>query len=485
MSIPSALVTWPRRAATAPVRFTHGWGATEEEQCEALPGDELVADPAITATRAVTIHAPVERVWAWLVQIGQDRGGMYSYDALENLLGLGIHSAHDIHPEWQHPEVGDRVVLVPPGAAGMAAGYSMPIAAVDPPHTLVLRQSPPEHPWDAVWSFHVRPLADGRSRLISRSRSHRRGGPAGALDLALDAVMDPVTWVMTRKMLLGIRERAEGGFRPLLRRQLDHDVARLPAPSAPIDDGLVHEDDLAPLPDPARRFLRWMGVVDRPRVRSFEGRFRGEIRQRPDQHWMPYDAWQHNRSDPITRIARMRIDAGGVIPMFGIDAFRNHLGRMHGRVLGLFTVADGAGPAIDQSELVTYLNDAVLLAPSMLLTPAVTWRPIDEQTFEVEIADEGTRAAARCTVDDDGRLVDFRTDDRWYAGTDPPTRATWSTPVDGWTTLPDGRRAPISASAVWHLADGAFTYVHGRFDLPTLTFEEARPRATTARPGGT
>lgn len=198
-------------AGVAARRATRRWGATPAEHAERLPGDELVDAPSIVTTRAVTVDAPLHDVWSWLVQIGQNRGGMYSYDRLENLLGLRIHSTEVIRPEWQELAVGDRIVLVPEGWAGLKAGYGLPVAVVEAPRTLVLRQSPPEHPWDGVWSFHIRALPDGRSRLLSRSRSHRHRGPRGALDVALDSVMDPITWFMTRKMLLGIKQRAEHG----------------------------------------------------------------------------------------------------------------------------------------------------------------------------------------------------------------------------------------------------------------------------------
>ncbi len=186
-------------------RALRNWGSTGAERSMALPGDELVPAPADQTTRAVGVDAPAEVVWSWLVQIGQDRGGMYSYDRLENLLGLHIHSADRIREEWQHLAVGDRVRLVPPGWMGMKAGVSLPVALVDPPRSLVLREQPPEFPWDAVWSFHV--LEDGpqRVRLVSRGRSARRG-PAARVAAA---AMDPVTLVMTRRMLLGIRDRAE------------------------------------------------------------------------------------------------------------------------------------------------------------------------------------------------------------------------------------------------------------------------------------
>lgn len=183
----------------------HNWGATAAERHRAMVGDEFVADPADVVTRAVTVHAAAEQVWRWLVQIGQDRGGMYSYQWLENLLGLGIHNTDEIRTEWQQLRVGDEVRLVPAGKLGMRAGYALPVARLDPGRSIVLRQEPPTHPWDAVWSFHVVPAGARSCRLISRSRS-ARGGRTARIAAAL---MDPVTAVMTRKMLLGIKSRAE------------------------------------------------------------------------------------------------------------------------------------------------------------------------------------------------------------------------------------------------------------------------------------
>jgi hypothetical protein len=182
------------------------WGATAGEAAAVLPGDEFVPDPAEQTTLAVTVAAPAEDVWAWLVQIGQDRGGMYSYDWLENLIGLDIHSAEEIREEWQHLAVGDRVVVVPKGYGPMPAGYSFAVARVDPGRALVLRQAPPEQPWNGVWSIHVLPLGNGRCRLVSRARTERQAQLG--LRIATRAG-EPVTLVMTRRMLHGIKERAE------------------------------------------------------------------------------------------------------------------------------------------------------------------------------------------------------------------------------------------------------------------------------------
>lgn len=176
------------------------WGASPQEVKATLPGDELVPTPATTATRAVTIEAPAAEVWKWLVQIGKGRGGMYSYDWLENIIGLNIHSANEIREELQHLAIGDRIVVVPSGWMGMKAGYSFPVARVDDGHSIVLRQAPPEHPWDGVWSFVIAPAGSERCRLISRSRTRRRAGLGGHILEVASEIGDPITLLMTRKM---------------------------------------------------------------------------------------------------------------------------------------------------------------------------------------------------------------------------------------------------------------------------------------------
>ena len=190
-------------------RWLRNWGATAAERQMALPGDELIRDPADMTTLAVPIEAPAADVWPWLIQVGQDRAGFYSYDALENLVGLHIHSADQIVHEWHTLNVGDSIRLTPRGWMGQPDGVVLPVAQLDPPRSLVLRESPPALPWNAVWSFHIVPTSNRSCRLISRSRSER---PPIALRLA-GAVMAPLTAAMTRRMLLGIKARAERGDR--------------------------------------------------------------------------------------------------------------------------------------------------------------------------------------------------------------------------------------------------------------------------------
>ena len=190
-------------------RWMAEWGATPVETQHPLTGDELIADPADTTTRAVTIHAPADEVWRWLVQIGTDRGGWYSYDRLERLAGVPVHTTDEVRDEWQHLAVGDRVCLAPPGWMGTPKGMVLPVAQLVDGQSIVLRQQPPDSPWESVWSFHVRPLDSGSCRLLIRSRTASPRGWGRVPSTAMALVMDPVTFAMERRMLLGIKERAE------------------------------------------------------------------------------------------------------------------------------------------------------------------------------------------------------------------------------------------------------------------------------------
>jgi hypothetical protein len=172
------------------------WGATEDEAARALPGDELLPGPDIVSTRAVWIGAPPSAVWPWLVQMGPGRAGAYTYDWIENLLGLDMHSAKNILAEYQDLKVGDVQRL---GARGPV----MRVAVLDPERALVLRSE--DGNW--VWAFSIAP-AGGGTRLISRNRIATPG--ASRLVLALGTyVMEPGSLIMERKMLLGIQQRAE------------------------------------------------------------------------------------------------------------------------------------------------------------------------------------------------------------------------------------------------------------------------------------
>lgn len=179
-----------------------GWGATPEERRRPLPGDDLIPRPDLRATRAVTVRAAGEHVWPWIAQLGQGKGGFYSYDFLENLAGCDIHSASAIVPEWQHPGVGDAVRLHPQSA--------LEVAAIEPGRWLVLRGGVPmgaaPPPFDFTWAFVVEEEPGGTTRLLVRERYGYRRRWVGLLVEPVELV----SFLMTQKMLRGIRDRAEG-----------------------------------------------------------------------------------------------------------------------------------------------------------------------------------------------------------------------------------------------------------------------------------
>lgn len=186
-------------------RYFRDWGTTKAESSANMPGDRLLSPPVLQATEAVWVEAGADDVWPWLVQMGQDRGGLYSFEKLENAVGLHYRNADRIHPEWQHIDVGDVVRLVPRGWLGRDDGIALRVAEVVDGQSIVLRAQP-GLPWDIVWSFHVMPHWDDRCRLLIRSRLALRH-PA---EIAVAELFGPARALITRGILLGIKRRAEG-----------------------------------------------------------------------------------------------------------------------------------------------------------------------------------------------------------------------------------------------------------------------------------
>jgi len=169
------------------------WGAGPDEARATLPGDELLPDPDGGSTRAITINAPPAAIWPWLVQMGPaPRGGAYTYDWIENLLALGIHSVDHVLEEYQNPEPGLSIGL---------GDNQMRFERIDRERTLALRSG--DGNW--LWSFNLVEIGTGRTRLISRNR-FRLPTPGARIGMLF---FEAGSLVMERKMLFGIRDRAE------------------------------------------------------------------------------------------------------------------------------------------------------------------------------------------------------------------------------------------------------------------------------------
>ena len=209
--IAGALVTPMLRARRA------RWGATDADLARVYPGDDLVPNPKWGWTHAVTLHARAAEAWPWVVQIGQGRGGFYSYEGLENLAGCDIHNADFVLPEFQDLAAGDSIRLhpeVPP----------LPIVLVERDRVIVIHalsdtsRGQPFEPADGVpenysnmtWVFFLNEQEGGTTRLISRTRYDY--SPSFANKLMYGPVLlEPIGHVMDCRMLLGIKERVEAG----------------------------------------------------------------------------------------------------------------------------------------------------------------------------------------------------------------------------------------------------------------------------------
>jgi hypothetical protein len=224
MKLPLVLATLGSVAAGLVIagRRQRTWGASDEEAHRPLPGDDLIRD-ATQNTRAITVRARAADVWPWIVQLGADRGGFYSYDWLENHFGfltggpanLGIRSTDEIVPEWQHRRVGD---LVAADSRGIGGWY---VTTVEPGRALVMLMAAVKHAKPArrdeppflefSWAFvlHERPDA---TRLIVRERV-AVGGPHPIAGRIAATPIGLVSFVMTRRMMIGIKQRAERGLR--------------------------------------------------------------------------------------------------------------------------------------------------------------------------------------------------------------------------------------------------------------------------------
>ncbi|MBX2998061.1 MAG: hypothetical protein KF893_06075 [Caldilineaceae bacterium] len=183
------------------------WGATDAEVRASYPGDDLVANAGFITTRAVTVRATPAQIYPWLVQLGVDRGGMYSLLWVENLMGLHVKNTDRIHEEWQNLQVGDLVRFTPEDYF-LNPGPSLWVKQMEKDHALVfcfgMETEMPDRCTD-TWQFVLTPQADGTTRLILRSQSAAGEG----MSASAGKIFQGLTFIMERAMLLNIRERAE------------------------------------------------------------------------------------------------------------------------------------------------------------------------------------------------------------------------------------------------------------------------------------
>jgi len=239
------------------------------------------------------------------------------------------------------------------------------------------------------------------------------------------------------------------------------EVARELSEHPPTATAALSETDIAPLPEPVQRYLRYAGHLGREIPLNAEVEWaESAIRLGPDRPWMKLTTRQFNSVSEPMRAAYMRGRIAGVVPMEGRDLYQDGKGRMLIRVARLFIVGDDAGREMDQSALVTILAEA-LFVPGYALQPYITWEPVDERTARATIRHRDTAAAGVFHFDADGAFTRFETEDRYQGTGEGAQRVRWSVDVLDYADR-DGMRIPGQVRGTWHPEEGDFEYWRGR-----------------------
>ena len=246
-----------------------------------------------------------------------------------------------------------------------------------------------------------------------------------------------------------------------LRAAYEQDVSRALIPDGPVR--LITEADLAPLPDPVRRYLRAVGVVGLPRVRNFRARMHGRIRSSREARWIPLEAEQYNFIGEPSRLFYL----SGSMFMLPVHGYHRYLGSsatMVVKAAGLVPVARAAGDVMTRAETVTLFNDMCVLAPGSLIERGIVWGPVNPHMVTARYTNSGHTIQAVLTFNDAGDLVNFSSDDRGELTPEGTARQVrWSTPLGSYRSFGPVRLAS-QGEGRWHEADGEYAYIELTID---------------------
>ena len=238
-------------------------------------------------------------------------------------------------------------------------------------------------------------------------------------------------------------------------QRIDGEARTLLAAALGATDRTVEADDIARLPAPVRRWLQASGVVGRPRAVTVRLRQRGEMRTAPDKPWMPVTAEQYFSVDPPGFVWSVRARMIGGLPIAGRDRYADGRGNLLIKVASLVTVANGAGPEIDQGSLLRFLGEIVWF-PSAALSDEITWEAIDDHAARATMRHAGVAASAIFTFDARGRFLSLAAD-RYMASPGGARLEKWVIPASAWRTV-RGVDMPVAGNAIWKLSSGDFDY---------------------------
>lgn len=236
---------------------------------------------------------------------------------------------------------------------------------------------------------------------------------------------------------------------------------------------IITDADLAPLPEPVQRYLRYANVLGKPRVKCVKVRQKGLMRTSPTQQWMPVEAVQYTTlAGPLSRTWYARVKTGPFSLLTGYDKYDNGEGHMLMRLLSMFPVVDARGPELDMSALIVFINDMVMW-PTAFLSDFIQWEPLDEMAARMRVSLHGKHFSAVLQFNDTGEVVDFITEDRYLSVGKTNQLTKWSTPLRRYRQVND-LYIPTEGEAIWHLPEGEFPYIQvtiGEVRYDTFDYE--------------
>jgi hypothetical protein len=231
--------------------------------------------------------------------------------------------------------------------------------------------------------------------------------------------------------------------------------------------GILTEQDICHLPEVVQKYIRYAGCIGKEKTWNFRAVFEGEMKLDEKQDWIKIHSEQYNFFDSPSRFFHITASMKGM-PVTGLHVYKNATATMQIKLAGMITVADARGPKMDQGETVTVLNDMCLMAPASLISPDISWEPIDDLSVRASFNNAGIRISARLAFNASGELANFMSDDR-FLSKDGKTYESlpWSTPMGEYQEF-DGRKVPASGETTWHYPDHQYCY--GKFWLKEIEF---------------
>lgn len=254
--------------------------------------------------------------------------------------------------------------------------------------------------------------------------------------------------------------------RAAFRRKAGREAARLLRQAVDFPSDVLTEADIATLPEPVRRYLRYTRAVGRERVKTVRLKQKGLFRLQ-GRPWMRFEAEQYYTANPPAFSWTVNMKAFPLFSIQGRDLYAAGTGNMLIRIPPFVTIADARGHEISQGSLVRYLNE-MMWFPSAYLNEYLAWEEVDTNSARAIMNYNGMSAAAMLYFNDEGRMTNF-TAVRYFAGKDGYSLEQWSTPLSEYAEL-NGMYLPVKGEGVWNLADGDFTYI--RLEMTRLEYNK-------------